>query len=190
MFPSGTHEYSPVPGEWNWTFEWHNDPHTQSYGYVSPVLGVRTDSNAQHWKWLFRPWGGVGSSPTRENWYSPADSVVRDHWYDLVFHFVWDTQASNAGGQGLIEAWIDGQPLNAGLGSSTAMTRWSNPHPFPTLTTNPDGTHSYNKNSLYNYAGRTDGVPLWPRPDGAQESNIIYDSWYIGPTATSVGFTP
>lgn len=190
MFPSGTHPFSPVPGDWNWTFEWHNDSHTASYGYVSPALGVWTDSNAQHWRFMWRPWGGLGSSPTVERWYTAADSVVRDHWYDLVVHFVWDTHASNAGGSGLIEFWVDGQPLNAGLGSPGSSTRWSNPHPFPTLTTNPDGTHSMQYNALYNYAGRTDGVPLWPRPDGAQESNIRYDGWVVGSTASSVGFTP
>jgi hypothetical protein len=190
MFPSGLHLYSPVPGDWNWTFEWHNDSHTASYGYLSPGLGVWTDANAQHWRFLWRPWGGVGSSPTVQQWYTPADSVARDHWYDLVVHFVWDTRAANAGGTGLIEFWIDGQPLNAGLGSAGSSTRWSNPHPFPTLTTNPDGTHSMQYNALYNYAGRTDGQPLWPRPNGAQESNIRYDDWSVGPTAASVGFTP
>jgi Polysaccharide lyase len=190
MFPSGAHPYSPVPGDWNWTFEWHNDSHTAGYGYVSPALAVKTDANAQHWQFMWRPWGGLGSSPTVERWYTPSSSVVRDHWYDLVVHFVWDTHASNAGGSGLIEFWVDGQPLNAGLGSAGSATRWSNPHPFPTLTTNPDGTHSKQYNALYNYAGRTDGVPLWPRPDGAAESNIRYDGWVVGPTAGSVGFTP
>jgi len=190
MFPSGVHPFSPVPDDWNWTFEWHNDSHTASYGYLSPVLGVWTDSNAQHWRFQWRPWGGVGSSPTVEHWYTPVDSVVRDHWYDLVVHFVWDTHAANAGGTGLMEFWVDGQPLNAGLGSAGSSTRWSNPHPFPTLTTNPDGTHSMQYNALYNYAGRTDGVALWPRPDGALESNIRYDDWSVGPTAASVGFAP
>lgn len=190
MFPSGTHGYHPVPGEWNWTYEWHNDSHTAGYGYLSPALGVRTDANAQHWQFIWRPWGGTGSAPTTERWYTSPDSVVRDHWYDLVVHFVWDTKASNAGGKGLIEFWIDRQPLNAGLGGATSITRWSNPHPFPTLTLNPDGTHSFQYNALYNYAGGPAGVALWPRPDGAQESNIVYDDWYVGPSASSVGFTP
>jgi hypothetical protein len=62
-------------------------------------------------------------------------------------------------------------------------TSISTPHPFPTLTTNPDGTVSHQQNGLYNYR-----QAVWPL--GVLSSRIDFDEWVIGPTAASVGFTP
>jgi hypothetical protein len=171
-FPAG--KFFATYGEWNWLFEWHNDPHTASYaGAVSPVVGVSApdSSNLNKLQFHLRPAGGDSTRPLYQHYYTPAGSVQFDHWYDLIVHIVWDTKALGAGGTGSIECWLDGQPFPA--------PGWANPHPFPTLMHNPDGTHSTHTHGLYNYR----------KHDALHTSRVDFDDWYVGPSAPSVGFT-
>jgi hypothetical protein len=167
-FPSG--KFWPSPGEWNWIFEWHNDTHTSSFGTCkSMAFGVTAFSTTDR-RLHFRPAGGNCASPVYEHFYT--SSLQLDHWYDILIRIVWDTKASNNGGQGLIELYIDGQPpLN-----------FTNPHPFPTLLSNPDGTYDHPGHALYNYR-RND----WTTAQGNTSSSIDFDEWYVGPSRESVG---
>ena len=102
--------------------------------------------------------GGSSSSPTYQSIELPSNSLVRDHWYNLVFHFVWHTDSSI----GRAEWWVDG-------------TQVVSTH-FPTLYTNPDGRSSYNTCDLVNYH--------WVAP---WTSEVDFDDVAIGPSRASVG---
>lgn len=162
FFPS---DYQPTTGQWNWAVEWHDDNATMDAcsGAVSVALGVYTDypvvNNAygKNPRLALRLAGGGCSSPTLRSVELPANSLQRNHWYDLTFHFVWSTSAS----AGLAEWWVDGQQL-----VSTS---------FPTLYTRPDGSSSVNSFGLYNY-----------RLTANWTESMYYDSVRIGPTLASV----
>lgn len=149
-------DYRPVSGSWNWLVIWHDDGETQSHGANSFALGLI--NNLRGIRLRLRPAGGSSTSPTYGDVrFAP---IVRDHWYDLVFHFRWHTSVS----VGKYEMWIDG--------AQVASTN------FPTLYMNPSGNHSYNTFDLLNYHSKA-SLP----------SEVHFDEVKIGPSAESVGFT-
>jgi hypothetical protein len=157
-------DYEPVTGDWNWIVEWHDDAVTSSYGAKSIAVGVYSDypqvsgEAGKNPRLVLRLGGGSSTSPSYEAIELPSNSLVRDHWYDMVFHFVWHTNSSI----GLAEWWLDGDQI----------VSWH----FPTLFTNPDGTSSYNTCDLMNYH--------WAAP---WTSEIDFDQVVIGPSRSSVG---
>ena len=132
-------------------------------GSVSMALGVYTDypvvTNAygQNPRLALRLAGGSCSSPTYQSIALPSNSLLRGHWYDLVFHFVWSTSSTT----GLAAWWVDGQ--------QEVSTH------FPTLFTRPDGSASTNSFGLYNY-----------RMAANWTDSIDYDHVRIGSTQSSV----
>jgi hypothetical protein len=159
-FPSA---YTPTTGDWNWIVAWHNDAVTSSYGAHSIAVGVYSDypqvygAAGNNPRLVLRLAGGSSSSPTYQSIELPSNSLVRGHWYNLVFHFVWHTDSSI----GRAEWWVDG-------------TQVVSTH-FPTLYTNPDGRSSYNTCDLVNYH--------WVAP---WTSEVDFDDVAIGPTRASV----
>jgi hypothetical protein len=157
-------DYQAVTGDWNYVVAWHDDSLTSSYGAHSIAVGVWTDypeifgAYGQNPRLVLRPAGGSSTSPTYKAIQLPPNSLLRDHWYDLLFHFVWHTEASI----GYYEWWVDG-------------TRISGEH-FPTLYTNPDGSSSYNSFDLLNYHWKN----TWT-------SEVDFDEVAIGPSRASVG---
>jgi hypothetical protein len=164
LFPGG--RYVPTRGQWNWVVEWHNDDRTASFpGAYSIALGVYTDYSGtkrapgRNPRLALRLMGGRVRSPRVRTVEMPRDSLLYDHWYDLVFHIVWSADRR----VGRVEWWCDG-----GLEMRTR---------FPTLYTLPRGLHSYNTFGVYNYRLRA----RWP-------SEVRVADTAIGPDATSVGF--
>jgi hypothetical protein len=156
--------YAPTTGQWNWLVEWHNDGHTAGYGAVSTALGIYTDypvvsgSVGQNPRLVLRLAGGNSSSPTYQSIELPSNSLLYDHWYDLVFHFVWHTNSQI----GYAQWWVDG-------------TKWADLH-FPTLFANPDGTQSYNLYGLYNY-----------HLSAPWTSEVDFDNAAFGPSLAAIG---
>jgi hypothetical protein len=156
--------YVATTGRWNIVEEWHDDGHTSSYGVNSIFMGVYTDYPllsgfaGENPRLALRLAGGNTSSPTYQSIELPSNSLRYDHWYDILFHFVWHTDAS----VGYVQWWVDG-------------TSWADQH-FPTLYQNPDGTQSYNLFGLYNYR--------WSAP---WNSRVDFDNAAFGPSLASVG---
>jgi hypothetical protein len=89
-------------------------------------------------------------------------TLVLDHWYDIVIHIVLGESSSN----GYVQWWVDGQKL-------------ADAH-VPTQYVRSDGTFSYGENlEFMNY-----------RQSASWDSAIDFDELSLGPTASSVGFTP
>jgi hypothetical protein len=157
--------YFPTTGQWNWAYEWHIDGHTESYSSNtnSMTFGVYTSypvvngAVGRRPHLVFRLSGGNSSSPTYQNVELSAP-LLYNHWYDVLFHFVWSANSS----VGLAEWWLDG-------------VREVSKH-FPTLYTNRDGSHSYNNFGIYNY-----------RLAAPWNSTIYFDQVAAGPTQASVG---
>jgi hypothetical protein len=157
-------DYAPTTGDWNYVIAWHDDSLTSSYGAHSIAMGVWTDypevygQVGKNPRLVLRLAGGSSTSPTYQPIQLPSNSLLRNHWYDLLFHFVWHTSAST----GLAEWWVDGRQIVS--------------QHFPTLFTNPGGISSYNTCDLVNYHL----VAPWT-------SEIDFDDVTIGPTRVSVG---
>jgi hypothetical protein len=164
-FPSGS--YVPVVGDWNLHEEWH----TQfGCGALNSFVGVRgsgsnTSQPATSAQLVLALRGGSplsGSCPNASNDFRvPLNAPLQyDHWYDIVVHFVWKPSG------GSVQWYVDGQ------------LAYQNTN-FPTLLTS-GGQVDQPGFGVYNYRQR-----LF---QGASE--VDFDQTLIGPTASSVGFTP
>jgi hypothetical protein len=164
-FPSGS--FVATVGDWNMVEEWH----TQfGCGALSSFVGVRgSGSNSSQpatgSQLVLALRGGSPTSGTCPN----ASTEIRvpdpapllyDHWYDIVVHFVWKP----AGGS--VEWYVDGQRIYQNAS-------------FPTLLTS-NGQVDQPGFGVYNY--RMDAF--------AGSSEVDFDQTLIGPSASSVGFTP
>jgi hypothetical protein len=164
-FPAGG-LYQPTTGQLNWLTCWHDDSHTVSYNSsaFSICLGVYTDypvvtnGVGKNPHLVLRLMGGNTMAPSTYTCQLPSNSLLYGHWYDQLFHINWNTSST----AGLAEWWVDG--ANA-----------CSVH-FPTLYTNPDGSHSYNSFGLYHY-----------RLKVSWNSRVDYDNVVIGPSRSSVG---
>ena len=162
-FPSNA--YAPTTGDWNWVVAWHNDGHTGSYGANSDALGIYTDYPTVSGKvginprLVLRLAGGNSSSPTYDSTSCalPSNSLKYDHWYRLLFHYIWSPDSS----VGLVQWWVDGVQV-------------CSLH-FPTVFRNPDGTLSTSSFGLYNYHY----AAPW-------NSRVDVDNVAVGPSLTSV----
>lgn len=140
-FPLG---YLATRGNWNWWQIWHDDAATHAEcnalgnNGASCAVGVIADgsvtspdsvgSNPRLWA---RMLGGPTSAPVTYTKILPSNSLLINHCYEQVFHFIWDEPA------GLFEWWIDGVLIDS--------------HVTPTLYRRQDGSLSYNTFGLYNY---------------------------------------
>jgi hypothetical protein len=89
-----------------------------------------------------------------------ANSLLIDHWYDMVLHIIWSETS------GYVQWWVDGQKM---VDVHT-----------PTEYIRSDGTFSYaNGWGLYNYRHWANWV-----------SSVDGDEFMWGPSADSIGFTP
>lgn len=158
--------YKPTPGEWNWLVVWHNDSATSAYHHAySIAMGVTTDTPTQgraltpgrRPRLFLRLMGGLATAPQTQSIRLKPSSLRYDHWYNVLFHFVWSPDPK----VGLAEWWVDGKRK-----ASVA---------FPTLYTLPDGSHSYNGFGLYNY-----------RLSAPWSSEVDFDDVVIGPDRSSV----
>jgi hypothetical protein len=156
----------PAVWSYNWLVEWHNDDHT-AVGFNNNALSmgmeVLTDGPEGYYpgnnpRLAFRLAGGSSTSPTYITRQMPSNSLLRDHWYDLLFHFIWSPSASI----GKFEWWVDGRLIDS--------------ENFPTIYSNPDGTLGRNGFGLYNY-----------HPGLSWETRVHFDELRIGPDRASVG---
>jgi hypothetical protein len=158
--------YKPTPGDWNWLVVWHNDSRTSSFDHAySIAMGVLTDSTqapemvrpGRRPRLFLRLLGGNVTAPQSYAVKLRANSLRYNHWYDILFHFVWSPDPKI----GRAEWWVDGKQK-----ASVA---------FPTLYTLPDGSHSYNGFGLYNY-----------RLHAPWTSEVDFDDVALGPDRASV----
>jgi hypothetical protein len=163
-FPRG--RYKPTPGEWNWLVVWHNDSRTSSFPHANSIaMGVLTDykrtsqvvTPGRRPRLFLRLLGGDVTAPQSYTVKLRPNSFRYNHWYDILFHFVWSPDPKI----GLAEWWVNGK-----LRASVA---------FPTLYTLPDGSHSYNGFGLYNY-----------RLHAPWTSEVDFDNVALGPDRASV----
>ena len=165
-FPGGG-AFVPVVGDWNMVEEWH----TQfGCGALSSFVGVRgSGSNssqpATSAQLVFALRGGSplsGSCPNASNEIRvPLNAPLQyDHWYDIVVHFVWKPSG------GSVQWYVDGQ------------LAYENTN-FPTLLTS-GGQVDQPGFGVYNY--RQDLF--------SGSSEVDFDQSLVGPTASSIGFTP
>ena len=163
-FPRG--RYKPTRGAWNWLVVWHNDSRTSSFAHAySIAMGVLTDytptpqgvTPGRRPRLFLRLLGGNVTAPQSYTVKLRANSLRYNHWYDILFHFVWSPDPD----VGLAEWWVNGKQR-----ASVA---------FPTLYTLPDGTHSYNGFGLYNY-----------RLHAPWTSEVDFDDVAVGPDRGSV----
>jgi hypothetical protein len=179
-FPTG---YQPTPGTQNTVFEFHVDDKSaadaQAHGYTgaySLELGVQGQGNpgalcpgspmlcsspgTQPRLFMQIPGGSYASYPP-SFFPLPINSLLLDHWYDVVLHVYWSADPAKA----WVQWWLDGSKI---LDVHT-----------PTLYKRTDGTLSYGENIDHlNYR-------LW----ATWASSIDFDELYVGQTASSVGFT-
>jgi hypothetical protein len=158
--------YRPTPGDWNWLVIWHNDSRTASFRRAySIAMGVLTDytktpvvrTSGRRPRLFLRLLGGSVTAPQSYTVTLRGNSLRYNHWYDIVFHFVWSPDPK----VGLAEWWVDDKQK-----ASVA---------FPTLYTLPDGSHSYNGFGLYNY-----------RLHAPWTSEVDFDDVALGPDRASV----
>jgi hypothetical protein len=163
-FPRG--RYKPTPGDWNWLVVWHNDSRTSSFDHAHSIaMGVLTDymqtsqvvTPGRRPRLFLRLLGGDVTAPQSYTVKLRPNSLRYNHWYDILFHFVWSPDPKI----GLAEWWVDGKQK-----ASVA---------FPTLYTLPDGSHSYNGFGLYNY-----------RQHAPWRSEVDFDDVTLGPNRASV----
>jgi Polysaccharide lyase len=180
-FPQG---FQPTPGTQNTIFAFHVDDKSaadaQAHGYTgaySTLMGVQaqgsvntlcpgspmfcTSPGTQPRLFIQIPGGSYATYPA-SFFPLPLNSLILDHWYDVVLHTYWSPDAT----KGWVQWWLDGTKI---LDVHT-----------PTLYKRTDGTLSYAENlGAFNYR-------LW----ASWASSVDFDEEYVGPTASSVGFTP
>jgi hypothetical protein len=106
--------------------------------------------------------GGPTSNPQSAKRFFPfpKNSLLVDHWYDMVLHMVWSPTV------GYVQWWVDGQKM---VDVAT-----------PTEYVRSDGTWSYGASlGLYNY-----------RPWAPWASSVDGEQFIWGPTASSINFNP
>ena len=177
-FPS---TFKATPGTQNSVFEFHVDEKTvadaQAAGQPNAYsinLAIASDGNGCSGTpalctspgtnprfYLQVPGGSVSlpASQSAKRYYMPSNSLVLDHWYDIVLHIFWSPV------NGHVEWWVDGAK------QADALT--------PTEYVRRDGTYSYGEYiQLNNYR-------YW----ATWASSVDFDELVWGPTATSVGFS-
>jgi Polysaccharide lyase len=173
--------YQPTPGLQNTIWEAHVDGKTESemnslgnHAY-STLIGIQGQGTAcpgapqfcstagTQPRFFFQVPGGpttASDSQTFKRYYPlPVNSVILNHWYDVVVHVRWSSSSTG----GWFQCWLDGTKV---LDVTTA-----------TLYTRQNGTRSYSQNvGLYDYR-------LWAN----WVANVDFDEMVWGPTAASVG---
>jgi hypothetical protein len=173
--------YQPTPGLQNTIWEAHVDGKTGSemkslgnHAY-STLIGIQGQGTAcpgapqfcstagTQPRFYFQVPGGPttsSDSQTFKRYYPlPLNSLILNHWYDVVVHVRWSGSSTG----GWFQCWLDGTKV---LDVTTA-----------TLYTRQNGTRSYSQNvGLYHYR-------LWAN----WVANVDFDEMVWGPTAASVG---
>ena len=172
--------YQATPGTQNSIFEFHVDQRTEadaaSHGggwAYSTMIDIQAQGSSCPGSpaWCGTPGtnprlflqvpGGATSCGTacqKRFFPFPSDSLLVDHWYDMVLHIVWSPTA------GYVQWWVDGQKM---VDVST-----------PTEYVRSDGTWSYADSlGLYNY-----------RHWAAWSSSVDGEDVIWGPTADSINF--
>ena len=176
-FPS---TFKATPGTQNSVFEFHVDEKTvadakaagQPNAYSinmaiasdgsgcsgTPALCTSPGTNPR--LYLQVPGGPVAlpASESSKRYYMPSNSLLLDHWYDIVLHIFWSPV------NGHVEWWVDGAK------QADALT--------PTEYVRRDGTYSYGEYIQFNNYRYW---ATWP-------SSVDFDELVWGPTAPSVGF--
>jgi len=174
-FPSGTS--AAFPGRftpqtwifpdgnagWNMLFEFHEPAGNDGFaGFpASPYFGMH--AGRLHVRWV----GGPRDASTWLYW-TDDRSLVYDHWYDMLFHIVWD----QTGTTGIVELWVDGRKV-------LPAADW--PAHFPTLWRYDDGSYAPVWQQLGHYR-RSPGSSVAPYTD-----TLYIDSFRVGPSLASVG---
>jgi Polysaccharide lyase len=143
MFPAN--RYHPAPGNWNWLVQHHNDSGYKRFvqsgrivwEYPELVWGVNTEARLPNGKvaaaFFMRIWGGDDTAPGKPTTVYTGEALRYDHWYDLLAHVIWSTDAKT----GLVAWWVDGKPIYEAH--------------HATLWTRPDGTRDHVNFEYSNY---------------------------------------
>jgi Polysaccharide lyase len=174
--------FQATPGTQNSIFEVHIDQRTEAdaaaHGGVtaySTMVDIQADGTSCSGKpaWCATPGtnprlflqvpGGptsCGTACQKRFFPFPKNSLLVDHWYDMVLHMVWSPTV------GYVQWWVDGQKM---VDVAT-----------PTEYVRSDGTWSYGDSlGLYNY-----------RHWAAWASSVDGEQFIWGPTASSINFNP
>jgi hypothetical protein len=170
----GIYRFEPVAGEWNYFYQWHSNATINTSYHVEVDMGVLTDSptRANPRMYLDIRGGnldGATSEPNAFRWIAPSNSLLRGHWYNLVFHFKWSHDNT-----GLTELWIDG----------VKVVSRTQPNLYWRANT------GYN-DILYPGIDNYHAKAQYPGgPAVTWNSSILFRTWWVGATASSIGFTP
>ena len=172
--------FAATPGTQNALFEFHVDQRTEADAKAnggvtaySTIIDIKADgpscSGSPAWcgtpgtnprLFLQVPGGptSCGTACQKRIYPFPSNSLLINHWYDMVLHMVWSPT------QGSVQWWVDGQKM---VDVAT-----------PTEYVRSDGTWSYATGlGLYNYRHWAS----WP-------SSVDGDEFIWGPSAASIGF--
>jgi hypothetical protein len=173
--------FQATPGTQNAIFEVHVDQRTEAdaadhgggWAY-STIVDIQADGTACPGKpaycttpgtnprlFLQVPGGPTSNPQSAKRFFPfPKNSLLVDHWYDMVLHMVWSPTV------GYVQWWVDGQKM---VDVAT-----------PTEYVRSDGTWSYGASlGLYNY-----------RPWAPWASSVDGEQFIWGPTASSINFNP
>jgi hypothetical protein len=180
-------DFEPAPDtEWNWVVEWHNWPNTACCANLA--LSVDTNSDRGPGERLTlrtmgggSPWFPADVVPVND-WSNPDgavhyfvgdDQLDREHWYDVLVHVVWSTDPH----EGLVEWWLDGEPI-VSTHLSTLFWYRDNNEALPGDTPGPG--QAYFMLGYYRPAERDGQIDT-------THASVIHDEARIGPTLESVG---
>jgi hypothetical protein len=172
--------FQATPGSQNTVFAFHVDQRTQTdarnHGGItaySTLIDVDADGTScpgnpafcgtpgSNSRLFLQVPGGhtsCGAACVKRFFPFASNSLLIDHWYDMVLHVVWSPV------NGYVQWWVDGQKM---VDAST-----------PTEYVRSDGTWSYAASlGLYNYRLWAD----WP-------SSVDGEDFIWGPTASSINF--
>jgi hypothetical protein len=164
--------FKPVPGDWNWFYQWHyNNTISVSGFHVEFAMGVHTDSSAANPAIFVMVKGGNVAGCTSDTCagittsftYLPPNSLLFDHWYDVVIHSIW-----SHGSDGRQTIWLDSQQV---IDKQQPTLYWR--------ANTGENDILYPAEDVYHGPASS-----WPN------SSTFFRRWWVGSSAASIGFTP
>jgi hypothetical protein len=174
----------PAPNSnWNWVVEWHNWPNDACCANLA--IGVDTYGGGER-LFLRSLGGGSAAHPIEQTgsaYTNPSahyDSFVGDatldraHWYDLLLHVKWSSDPT----RGLVEWWVDGQPI---VSRQTSTLFWYADNNENFAGSTPGSGQAYYMEGYYRSGRLADGSP------DTSTQTVLHDGARNGPTRASVG---
>jgi hypothetical protein len=201
-FPESFHATSDT--DWNWVYELHQFPepagaanlalsvvmnaadlpagHEHARNQARPSTRILGGGSPQHPIDLTDASSGplytsatcMNNPDVRRHWIV-GPRLRRERWYDFVWHVPWDWRSNTAGGQGLVERFLDGHELGSYRGSTLFF--YAN-----------NGTGAAGPGQAYlqhGYYRPTDSVAGYAQPT----ISVYHAATMIGPSAAAVGLS-